>query len=69
MGISVTDSVNLGNETVANLVAEAAQLKLCMYKLAGLVVLWATSMSDHRRNDSGKDCDLRPHTVTSLSLN
>lgn len=62
MGISVTDSVNLSNETMANLVIEAAHLKQRLYKLVGFVVLWAISMLDYRKEDSG-DCDLRPHTV------
>lgn len=32
-----------------------------MYKLAAFVLLWAMSMSGHRRNDS--DCDLRPRAM------
>lgn len=63
MGISVTDSVNLSDETMANLVLEAAHLKQCAYKLVGFVVLWAISMLDYRKEDSEGDCDLRPHAV------
>lgn len=52
MGIPVTDSVNLSNETMANLVLEGAHLKkLCInsYKLIGSVVLWAMSMLDYTK--------------------
>lgn len=63
MGISVTNSVNLSNETMANLVLEAAHLKQRVYKLVGFVVLWAISMLDYRKEDSEGDCDLRPHAV------
>lgn len=52
MGIPVTDSVNLSNETMANLVLEGAHLKLCInsYKLIGSVVLgpWACSTTQRR---------------------
>lgn len=65
MGIPVTDSVNLSNETMANLVLEGAHLKLCInsYKLIGSVVLWAMSMLDYTKKDCETDCDLRPHAV------
>lgn len=65
MGIPVTDSVNLSNETMANLVLEGAHLKLCInsYKLIGSVVLWAMSMLDYTKKDCEIDCDLRPHAV------
>lgn len=55
MGISVTASVNLSNETLANLVRAAAHLKMCVYKRAGLAVLWATNRPDHGRSSSGID--------------